>query len=620
MQNNFVRIAVANIDLKLLNIKENTKSIIDYINYAGNNNVDVLSFSELSLTGLSGGEMTTSEEITNRSLKALKEILKASEKFSTVISIGLPLNFEGKVYNVLALLQAGKLIQMIAKNSLSFTQKKYFSILGKDIEYKNEDFSCKIVKSSILKSLDGKLRIGFCFEDDINKELSPFSFQVNDGANIIMLAGSGHSSVSSHEDMLTLFKAKSKNNKISIAYAGASNGESGGEAVYSGEKIILENGKVLEDSKLYKSGLVFTDINLDEIKTKYQNPDLAGICAVEYFKSKKNQYILKRIIDKSPFIPRDKYSYDLKINSILNIQSEALKRRLRAVNTEKIFIGLSGGLDSTLALIVSSLTLYKMGLDSKNIYTVLMPTSNTSQRTLTNGRNLAKAYGTTCLEINIQKAIDQHYKDINHDPEDLSTAYENAQARERTQILMDLANKHGGIVLGTGNMSEIALGWATYNGDHMAMYSVNAGIPKTLLREVVRYIADNSKDNELLVDTIRDIIDTPISPELLPPSQGQISQKTENIIGPYELHDFFIYHFVYNKSSVENVLFMANQAFRDIYKPEEIEKWLNKFIYRFTSQQFKRNCMPEGPIIEDFSFSPRGSFSMASDIDINAFI
>lgn len=607
MNRNFIRLASANIDLNLLNVKKNKENIKNYIEYANKLSVDLLQFSELTLTGLSAGDITVNKGILEESKHALLEIKKFTRNMNLIVSVGLPLNINGEIYNVLAILNNGNILAFIPKLS-NYCYARHMSDYQGDIEFFFDDKIHKLSNNFVFSDKNHNFKIGFEFEDDFMHRPAKY---IEKDVSILSIAGSSPEFIGN--PILDFLSKYSIGNKA-VNYAGPSSRESSTNEMYSARRIILENGELLENISNYKNGISYTDINLYNIgKQNYIKSFI-----VKYVDLNESDCIIKRNIDPSPFIPKIHSDYAHVMQNILNIQSEALKRRLSALKDKKVFIGISGGLDSTLALIVTSLTYFKMGLDSKNIQAVLMPGFGTSTRTLMNGRNLAQSYNATISEIDISASVTQHFKDIEHDPNDLSIVYENSQARERTQILMDLANKHGGIVLGTGNMSEIALGWATYNGDHMSMYAINSGLPKTLLREVVRFVA-NSTNNALLKDTLNDILETPISPELLPTKNDEIVQKTEENVGPYELHDFFIYHFIRNLANKDDVLFMAKLAFKDKYSHEEIEKWLNKFLFRFKTQQFKRNCMPDGPKILDFSLNPRNGLIMASDIDIDAF-
>ena len=612
MQRNFLKMATANFDIKLLNVDYNKKQIINLIDLAVNKNVDIINFQELTLTGVSAGELITSSEILKKSKKALLEIRDFTKDKNILVSIGLPINYMGTNLNVLVLIQNGELINIKYKENLSYQENKYFGKLfeGESTFY-DESLSAYITNKDMCINDENQLYIKQIFEDDLYDLSTDLNL-----TNVLLIAGSRPENVYTCDERKTILKSISLRDNKAVVFTGPSINESSTNGVYSGQSFIYEAGKMLDISKPYTSSLLINDINIDELKRKNKtiktNNTYPVTISVNF---KESKYDLIRKLDPHPLIPSNKSEYDKKMKSILEIQAQAIIRRLNQLNEKDIYIGLSGGLDSTLVLLASCLAYQKLGYDLKGIHTITMPGLGTSQRTKSNAILLAESLGVSIEEISIKESVLQHFKDINHDENDTSVVFENAQARERTQILMDLSNKHGGIVIGTGNMSEVALGFATYNGDHISMYGINAGIPKTLLREVVRYVKDNI-NNEGAKKAMADIIDTPISPELLPPVDGKISQKTEDNVGPYELHDFFIYHIVRNKSSFEDTLEMASIAFANKYDRPTIIKWLQTFLRRFSTQQFKRTCSPDGPGIEDFSLNPRNGLIMASDIDI----
>lgn len=612
MYKNFLSVASANIKTKLLNVENNRDEIKKYIQFAFEKKIDIVIFPELTLTGVSGGEMIASKEITNRSKDALVDIVKSTKDSDTLVIIGLPLRIKTKVYNALVGIKSGSIVLYRIKYELSYEEYKYFNtpdsyplfipLLSEEIDQEISTYNLKAF--SILEEYPS---VSILFEsemDDLNN--------LNKGINLI--AGGNPTNANNLSDLSPLLKSISKRNNNAIVYAGASNFESSSNYVYSAQKFIYENGIVLEESDKFTNGLIYTQINLDEVALK-DNSDVE----FDILDFEQNNIDFRRTINAYPYLPT-KENWDDFMKNILGIQSEAIARRLNQIPDKKIFLGLSGGLDSTLALIGAKLAFDKLGLDLKDLHAITMPGLGTSDRTKNNALELAKSFGVDIQEISIKESVLQHFKDINHDENDYSTTFENAQARERTQVLMDLSNKHGGIVLGTGNMSEISLGWATYNGDHIAMYSANAGLPKTLLREVVRYYK-NHNDDETIKQTLADIIDTPISPELLPTNEeGEIKQKTEDNVGPYELHDFFLYHLIRNKSKVSDIYFMARLAFKDKYSDSEIEKWFRKLLSRFVSQQFKRNVAVDAPLLLDYSLNPKFGFTMPSDVDVNALL
>lgn len=604
MNKNFVRVAAANTKIKLLDVEYNKKQILKYIDFAYKNYVDVINFQELSLTGVSCGEMICSQEILQRSKKALKDIISYSKDKKILISLGLPFELNSDIYPSQIFIFEGKILNLLKKNKLDKEQKSYLS---------PSNFKEQSIKDNIISTNDSRLKLGFIFEDDFYEDPIQYSKLLENKAKVIFIIGSKPDNASLIDDKLTILKSISTKDNIAIIYTGPSSNESSTNFSYSGIKYIIEAGELLETSNPFSDGLIYSDINLDEINFK----NLSSSMNEEFTQIdlEEKDFTLHRFISPTPMIPRDDNQKNKKIKNILNMQAHALLRRLNQLSDKKIFLGLSGGLDSTLALISACYAFEKANLNKKDIHAIIMPGLGTSLRTKSNAHKLALAYGVDAMEISINESVLQHFKDIKHDPSDFSVVFENAQARERTQILMDLSNKYGGIVLGTGNMSEIALGFATYNGDHMSMYAINSGITKTLLREVVKFIRDHSTQQSI-VEPLSDILDTPISPELLPGKDGEISQKTEDNIGPYELHDFFLYHTIRNKSAFKDVIYMGQNAFMGKYSKDEIEKWYKIFLRRFSIQQFKRSCMPDGPAIEDFSLNPRNGFIMASDINI----
>ncbi|MDO5026636.1 MAG: NAD(+) synthase [Tissierellia bacterium] len=604
MNRNFIRVCAANTKINLLDVDKNKEEILKQIEFAHKNHVDIISFPELALSGVSSGEMLCSQEILQKSQKALEQIIDFSKSKTMLISLGLSIRENGRLYSGQALIFNGSLLKIIKKNKLNKEQKSYLH-------------PANLSPSDYLQGLvtidDTRSNLAFIFEDDLFDDHMQYSKLINANSKIVFVAGSRSEHAASLDEKLEIFKSISKKDNLALIYSGPSSNESSTNSAYSGYKYIIEAGQVLAKSPIFSNGLIYTDINLDEISIKTFFEDL--IPESNPISFSKENYSLYRKISQSPMIPQDKMDLYKKAKNILNIQAHGLIRRLNQISDKKIFLGLSGGLDSTLALISASYAFEKAAWDKKNIHAIIMPGLGTSKRTKTNAHLLANAYGVSVREISINDSVLQHFKDIGHDEDDYSIVYENAQARERTQILMDLANKQGGLVLGTGNMSEIALGFSTYNGDHMSMYAINSGLSKTLLREVVRFVMEQSSDPKISLP-LADIIETPISPELLPSKNGQISQKTEDKVGPYDLHDFFLYHTIRNKSAFEDVLFMSKIAFEGRYSIEDIEKWYTIFLRRFSTQQFKRSCMPDGPAIEDFSLNPRNGFTMASDINI----
>ncbi len=616
MYKNFLRIASANINIKLLNIEANKSEIIKYINFATQNGVDILLFPELTLTGVSSGEYIATKEIVKRSYEALKEIVSTSKNFNTIIYLGIPTYNNGKYYNTMLAIQNGNIIGGKSKSYLNKFEKNIFNSFEDSYSFEIDDTTVTINHNFMLNIKNCDISIDLQFENLVNYA----DIDSNNKYDLLLIPGSETRNALNLDSFKYKLINLSKSRGNVVVYAGPSSNESSSNAIYSSQKYIISNGEIIEQGKDFLNGMIYNDIHLSEFK---RDDVIFDNFFSEYYNFEtileEKEIPIKRKINPYPYFPsRDNWNSFMK--NIVDIQSEALARRMRQIPDKKIYLGLSGGLDSTLALIIASLTYYKLGYDSKDIHAITMPGLGTSQRTKNNAIELANAYNVTLEEISIKDSVIQHFKDINHDEKQYDVTFENSQARERTQVLMDLANKHGGIVLGTGNMSEIALGWSTYNGDHMSMYSINCGLPKTLLREVVKFIA-NTTNKKVLKDTLLDIVYTPISPELLPTNEsGEIEQKTENNVGPYELHDFFIYHLIKNKLEISEIQNLCEMAFGDKYSKEEISKWYLKFLSRFVTQQFKRNVAPDGPQILDYSLNPKFGFNMPSDIDANSLL
>ncbi|MBS6043879.1 MAG: NAD(+) synthase, partial [Clostridium baratii] len=467
--------------------------------------------------------------------------------------------------------------------------------------------------------------------EDLWVTIPPSSYLALEGANIIFNLSASNELVSKADYRRSLVSNQSARSLCAYVYSSAGVHESSTDLLFSGHLLISENGTMLKENERFQreNEVIYADIDVFRLNSeRMKNLSFRDSSRLSPFKAKFIEFNydslnldhFDRYVDKHPFVPSRKEEMTIRCKEIFNIQAAALAKRLEHVGLKKAVIGISGGLDSTLALLVIVKTFKLLNIDNKNIITITMPGFGTTDRTYNNALTLCKELNCDLREINIVKAALQHFEDIGHDKDIHDVTYENVQARERTQILMDVANKEGGLLIGTGDLSELALGWCTYNGDHMSMYSVNPSIPKTLVRYLVNYVAEN-ESSEAAKLTLLDILDTPVSPELLPKDEktGEIAQKTEDIVGPYELHDFFLYHFIKHGSSKERILFLAKKAFKDEYSEETIEKWLDKFLWRFFSQQFKRSALPDGPKVGSISLSPRGDFRMPSDASVNSF-
>ncbi|MBO5363836.1 MAG: NAD(+) synthase, partial [Clostridia bacterium] len=521
-----------------------------------------------------------------------------------------------------AFLHGGKILGFATKTHLpnhsEFFEARYFTSLTKNtsVTLLGEEIP---VGPKLLFCSDTmeEFRIAAEICEDLWSPASPGAHLAQSGATVLVNLSASNEVVGKGKIRKSLLSAQSSRAAAGYLYANAGKGESTTDLVFSGHSMIYEDGELLAESKPYTEGLLCTEIDLERITQKrrrfstFRHTEDTDYLRI-FFHDTPWETVLTRTIPQNPFVPDDPQERNTACRELLEIQSHGLQKRLSHIGAKTVTIGISGGLDSTLALLVTAMAFDSLGLSRSGIVAVTMPCFGTSNRTYQNANALAKGLGATLQEINIKASVTQHLADIGADINTHDVTYENAQARERTQVLMDVANKTGGIVIGTGDLSELALGFATYNGDHISMYGVNASIPKTLMRHLVRYLADAKMPE--LKETLYDILDTPVSPELLPPEEsGAIAQQTESIVGPYELHDFFLYYMIQWGFSKAKILHLAKHAFRGTYSAEEIEKWLNIFLRRFFQSQFKRSCLPDGPKATTVSLSPRGDWKMPSD-------
>ena len=615
MKNGYLKIGTFSPKIRVCDVEFNKQNIISAIKYADKINVEVLLFPELTLVGSTAGEMLYSYLLCEKALSALMEICQETKEFSILSFIGLPLICNGVVYNVIAVVNRGKVLCFIPKKEImdsKFSTLKstiYVNFFGDDVALCN--------KVIFVDKYNKLARISIEVGEDLFEPITPSIYHVLAGANVIVNCGAFAHTVESENRIISTVVAHSKRLNIAYALCTAGDGESTGDEVYSGNNLIVDNGEVLSRNKPFESGLntALIDLEAIEINNKNRKEDINEYLFISYDANRNIEE--GRIYEKYPFIPTDKNDKET-LNYILDIQAEGLKKRVEHTYSKKLVLGLSGGLDSTLALLVAMRTINKLNRPLKDIIAVTMPCFGTTSRTLENSIKLAKICGVTLKKIDISKSVTRHLKDIGHSGSKYDAAFENAQARERTQVLMDLANMEGGLVIGTGDMSELALGWATYNGDHMSMYGVNAGVPKTLVKFLVKVYAENSKPK--LKTVLLDIVGTPVSPELIPSHSQEITQKTEDLVGPYVLHDFFLYHLIRKGLSPKKVYFMAVNTFKGEFDSDTIKKWLETFIRRFFTQQFKRSCLPDGVKVFDFSLSPRGGFKMPSDASSNVWL
>ena len=631
----FIKVGAACPVTKVSDVNFNVENINECINKAYKDEVKFLVFPELSVTSYTCGDLFLSSALLNAAVSGLEEVIKNSLGKDMLISVGAPLIHNNVLYNCAVMIFEGKVLGIVPKsfipNYSEFYEKRWFTegfnLVDEEISLPFQE-NIPFGTNLIFSAGDAKFGIEVC--EDLWVTIPPSSYLTVAGANIIGNLSASNELVSKKDYRVSLIANQSARCLASYIYASAGVHESTTDLLFSGHLVIGENGAILkENARFQRDNEIITScvdvfkLNSERLKNlsfrdlNKRMPFKAKTINFKYSSTKITNF--DRFIDKHPFVPSNEKAREERCREIFNIQAAALAKRMEHTGLKKAVIGISGGLDSTLALLVIVKTFKLLGIDNKNIITITMPGFGTTDRTYNNALVLCNELNCDLREINIVEAALQHFKDIGHDKDIHDVTYENVQARERTQILMDLANKEGGLLIGTGDLSELALGWCTYNGDHMSMYAVNPSIPKTLVRYLVKYVADKEANQEVS-NTLLDILDTPVSPELLPKGEdGDIVQKTEDIVGPYELHDFFLYHFIKHGSSKERIRLLAESAFKDDYSPEEINKWLDKFMYRFFSQQFKRSALPDGPKVGTISLSPRGDWRMPSDASVNTF-
>ena len=632
MKDGFIKIACATPNLKVADVEYNASEIVENIKKANALGVKIVCFPELCVTGYTCGDLFLQDALLRGAIEAVETIASKTAGLDTLSIVGLPYQVKNKLYNIAVVIKDGKVIGATAKkfipNYSEFYELRHFTPAtddlieeisfgqaGSTVLCSNHIFACKELQN---------LRFGIEICEDLWVADTPSVALAKGGATIIFNLSASDEVIGKASYRRNLVKAKSGSLLCAYAYADAGVGESTQDMVFAGHNIIAENGALLAESQLFENEMTIADVDVDKLahERRRMNTYIVNTDS-ESFESEFSLKVEKTNIGyvpvKTPFVPTAKNDLEERCEEILTMQAVGLVTRLKHIGCKNVVIGLSGGLDSTLALIVTVHAYDRLGLKKKGIHCITMPCFGTTDRTYTNACKLAEAYGATLEEINIKASVKQHFEDIGQDPRNHDVTYENGQARERTQILMDKANMLGGIVIGTGDLSELALGWATYNGDHMSMYSVNSSIPKTLVRWLVDYEANRTTG--ILSDTLKDILDTPVSPELLPPEKdGTISQKTEDLVGPYELHDYFLYYMLRFGFSPKKIYRLAEKSFEGAYDKETILKWLKKFYWRFFSQQFKRSCMPDGPKVGTVTLSPRGDFRMPSDAAVSLWI
>ncbi|MGI6000132.1 MAG: NAD(+) synthase [Candidatus Merdisoma sp.] len=628
MRHGFIKTAAVTPKVQVADPEANAQEIIRLAAEAAGNGAKLIVFPELCITGYTCGDLFLQELLLKRAKEELFRIIRETAQLDALIFAGLPWEKDGKLYNVAAAFQGGRLLGLVPKTCLpnygEFYELRHFARGNKEADDVWVDlgdgegdyipFGTKLLFTC--ESLPG-LAVAAEICEDVWVPDPPSIRHALAGATVIVNCSASDETTGKDGYREALISGQSARLVCGYIYANAGEGESSQDLVFGGHNLIAENGKILSRSARFKNETIYADLDIERIvgerrrmTTFFSKSD--EVYTEISFRLKREDTRLERLIDPAPFVPDDSQDRQRRCEEIFAIQYMGLKKRLEHTHCRTAVVGISGGLDSTLALLVTVRAFDSLGLPREGILGVTMPCFGTTDRTYHNACDLVKRLGATLREVDIKEAVSTHFRDIGHDPERHDVTYENSQARERTQVLMDLANQSGGLVIGTGDMSELALGWATYNGDHMSMYGVNAGVPKTLVRHLVRYCADTCGDKELAA-VLLDVLDTPVSPELLPPKDGVIAQKTEDLVGPYELHDFYLYYVLRFGFSPSKIYRLARRAFEGVYGDETILKWLKTFYRRFFSQQFKRSCLPDGPKVGSVAVSPRGDLRMPSD-------
>ncbi|TLP37714.1 NAD(+) synthase [Arcobacter arenosus] len=623
----FYRIAASVPKVQIANSGKNIEEIIDIFKQESENETSIVLFPELCITGYTVGDLFLNQNLLESQNNALEKLVKKSIGISTIAIVGIVVSFEHRLYNCAAVIQNGKILGIVPKSYLpnknEFYEKRYFQS-GLRLKLKTLKLLSQEIPFGVdlLFSDENDITFGIEVCEDLWSILPPSNQMAINGANMIFNLSASNELVGKSSYRQELVKTQSARLVCAYIYSSSGVGESSSDTIFSGDALICEYGSILAKSQRFclENQTIRADVDLEKLiwlrnHESYFGDSIPSDVRIIKFESTVRISKLNRFIDKHPFVPSDEKIKKEVCEEITNIQAHGLIKRLTHINSKKVVIGISGGLDSTLALLATYKAFEILNLDVKGIIAITMPGFGTTSRTKSNAIKLCEALGVTIKEIPISEVSLKEFEAIGHDKDIHDVTYENVQARARTSILMNLANKEGGIVIGTGDLSEIALGWCTYNGDHMSMYSLNSGIPKTLISYLVEYFTYKQEIKEVLTD----ILNTPISPELLPHDSDKISQETETIIGPYELHDFFLYHFIRYGAKPEKILFLASQAF-DEYSKEEIKKWFDIFVKRFFTQQFKRNAIPDGVKVGTISLSPRADWRMPSDASFQEWI
>lgn len=632
MKDGFIKVAAATPKIKVADPAYNTEEILKIIDETEKNGASILVFSELTISGYTCGDLFLQQPLLTECKNQLLRIVKATENKSMLVVVGCPIVIKQKLYNCAVVISDGSILGIVPKTHLpnysEFYELRHFTSgegLEEDLWFGEEFGYVNVAVNQLFKCKEIPELVVACeICEDLWVPLPPSTYHAMAGATVICNPSASVETTTKESYRRSLVSNQSARLLAAYIYADAGEGESTQDVVYSGHHLICENGSVLAEAKRFTNEIIYADIDVQKLAAERRKmTSFPGGQTDDYFEQefslevKENKII--RTFPKAPFVPDNQDERDKRCDEILSLQSMGLKKRLEHTNCKHAVVGISGGLDSTLAVLVTARAFDLLDIPRENLICVTMPCFGTTDRTYQNAVSLIKELGATLKEVRIEKAVRQHFADIGHDENNHDVTYENSQARERTQILMDMANQYNGMVIGTGDMSELALGWATYNGDHMSMYAVNCSVPKTLVRYLVLYYAETT-DNKKLSEVLMDVLDTPVSPELLPPVDGVISQKTEDLVGPYELHDFFLYYMLRFGFPKSKLYRMAKLTFDGVYDDETIKKWLDKFYWRFFSQQFKRSCLPDGPKVGSVAVSPRGDLRMPSDASPTAWI
>ena len=632
MKDGFIKVAAATPKIKVADPAYNTEEILKIIDETEKNGASILVFSELTISGYTCGDLFLQQPLLTECKNQLLRIVKATENKSMLVVVGCPIVIKQKLYNCAVVISDGSILGIVPKTHLpnysEFYELRHFTSgegLEEDLWFGEEFGYVNVAVNQLFKCKEIPELVVACeICEDLWVPLPPSTYHAMAGATVICNPSASVETTTKESYRRSLVSNQSARLLAAYIYADAGEGESTQDVVYSGHHLICENGSVLAEAKRFTNEIIYADIDVQKLAAERRKmTSFPGGQTDDYFEQefslevKENK--ITRTFPKAPFVPDNQDERDKRCDEILSLQSMGLKKRLEHTNCKHAVVGISGGLDSTLAVLVTARAFDLLDIPRENLICVTMPCFGTTDRTYQNAVSLIKELGATLKEVRIEKAVRQHFADIGHDENNHDVTYENSQARERTQILMDMANQYNGMVIGTGDLSELALGWATYNGDHMSMYAVNCSVPKTLVRYLVLYYAETT-ENKKLSEVLMDVLDTPVSPELLPPVDGVISQKTEDLVGPYELHDFFLYYMLRFGFPKAKLYRMAKLTFDGVYDDETIKKWLDKFYWRFFSQQFKRSCLPDGPKVGSVAVSPRGDLRMPSDASPTAWL